>query len=105
MHVTCHLRLGHNNTETKLVPTYVKYFELKGTKIGLCSAGSFHSLVVSTQGELFAFGSNNDGQLGIFDAHSDGRRDQLEPKSVNRYTTLAQVGHAAVVMVFILVAE
>ncbi len=55
------LGLGHNNKI--LLPRFVK--GLKGVKIKQVACGSWHTAVVTEDGQLYTFGRNNDGQLGL----------------------------------------
>ncbi|XP_076627928.1 RCC1 and BTB domain containing protein claret isoform X2 [Colletes latitarsis] len=58
-----HGQLGHGNTDKKNTPTLVT--SLLGTFIRSVSAGHAHTLALSTEGIVYAFGCNVFGQLGI----------------------------------------
>ncbi|XP_034188520.2 RCC1 and BTB domain containing protein claret [Osmia lignaria lignaria] len=58
-----HGQLGHGNTDKKMVPTLVT--SLLGTVIRYISAGHAHTLALSTEGAVYAFGCNIFGQLGV----------------------------------------
>ncbi|XP_076673695.1 RCC1 and BTB domain containing protein claret [Andrena cerasifolii] len=57
-----HGQLGHGNTDEKTTPTLVT--SLLGVVIRSISAGHAHTLVLSTEGIVYAFGCNIFGQLG-----------------------------------------
>eukprot|EP00475_Leptophrys_vorax_P023127 TRINITY_DN3153_c0_g1_i1.p1 TRINITY_DN3153_c0_g1~~TRINITY_DN3153_c0_g1_i1.p1 ORF type:complete len:528 (+),score=150.97 TRINITY_DN3153_c0_g1_i1:104-1687(+) len=56
-------KLGHDDVDDKLVPAVVKAFE--GIEIVQVAAGGYHSLAVSSSGELFAWGWGKGGRLGV----------------------------------------
>ncbi|XP_076387306.1 RCC1 and BTB domain containing protein claret isoform X2 [Megachile rotundata] len=58
-----HGQLGHGNTDKKIVPTLIT--SLLGTVIRYISAGHAHTLALSTEGIVYAFGCNIFGQLGV----------------------------------------
>ncbi|XP_076231996.1 RCC1 and BTB domain containing protein claret [Calliopsis andreniformis] len=58
-----HGQLGHGNTEEKTTPTLVT--SLLGVVIRSINAGHAHTLVLSAEGIVYAFGCNIFGQLGI----------------------------------------
>ncbi|XP_058799619.1 uncharacterized protein LOC131669061 isoform X2 [Phymastichus coffea] len=58
-----HGQLGHGNTEAKREPTLVSY--LLGVVIRFVSAGYAHTLALSADGYVYAFGCNSFGQLGL----------------------------------------
>lgn len=58
-----HGQLGHGNTDQKMTPTLVT--SLLGVFIRSISAGHAHTLVLSTEGIVYAFGCNIFGQLGL----------------------------------------
>lgn len=57
-----HGQLGHGNTDEKTTPTLVT--SLLGVVIRSISAGHAHTLLLSTEGIVYAFGCNIFGQLG-----------------------------------------
>lgn len=57
------LQLGHGDVSILDVPTEVE--ALAGIKISKISAGGWHSLALSEFGDLYAWGWNDTGQLGI----------------------------------------
>jgi len=59
-------QLGDGTTVQKLVPTQVKGVGGVGyiTNISQIAAGSSHSVAIKTDGTLWAWGANNNGQLG-----------------------------------------
>eukprot|EP01102_Stenamoeba_stenopodia_P020415 TRINITY_DN7925_c0_g2_i1.p1 TRINITY_DN7925_c0_g2~~TRINITY_DN7925_c0_g2_i1.p1 ORF type:complete len:588 (-),score=107.12 TRINITY_DN7925_c0_g2_i1:64-1827(-) len=70
-------KLGHNNQESVNLPTVVE--KLRGTVISQVSAGAYHSAAISNAGELYMWGWNYYGQLGI--GHT-GPESQSEPVRV-----------------------
>lgn len=58
-----HGQLGHGNTDEKTIPTLVA--SLLGTVVCYISAGYAHTLTLSVDGVVYAFGCNVLGQLGI----------------------------------------
>lgn len=58
-----HGQLGHGNTDKKMTPTLVT--SLLGTVIRYITAGHAHTLALSTEGIVYAFGCNIFGQLGV----------------------------------------
>jgi alpha-tubulin suppressor-like RCC1 family protein len=58
-------RLGDGTTITRSRPTLITFSRLQaGETIESVDAGSSHSLAVTTNGRVYAWGSNYDGQLG-----------------------------------------
>ena len=55
-------RLGHGDEEGLMVPRPVA--ALQGERVSAIAAGGEHSLVVTTHGQVFSFGSGSFGQLG-----------------------------------------
>ncbi|KAJ8301898.1 hypothetical protein KUTeg_020885 [Tegillarca granosa] len=58
-----HGQLGHGNPDDLLIPTKVK--ALSDDTITQISAGYCHTLVLNTQGEVYAFGCGFFGQMGL----------------------------------------
>ncbi|EZA52561.1 E3 ubiquitin-protein ligase HERC2 isoform X2 [Ooceraea biroi] len=56
-------QLGHNDLETSDDPELIE--ALAGLKVVHISAGGWHSAVVTNQGDLYAWGWNSNGELGI----------------------------------------
>ena len=52
--------------------------DLGGLKIVKIATGLQHTLLLSKTGEVFAFGSNNNGQLGLLDFHPRGVPTQVK---------------------------
>jgi len=59
-------QLGVGDTENRVMPTLVRG-ELEGRKVLQVAAGQFHTLCVTEDGSVFAFGDNGGGQLGVGD--------------------------------------
>ena len=58
------VQLGVGDTDDRVVPTLVQG-ELAGRKVLHVAAGMAHTLCLTGDGMVFAFGSNNQGQLGV----------------------------------------
>lgn len=58
-----HGQLGHGNIEDVRTPTLIEYF--KDIVIAQIAAGHAHTLVLTSKGIVYSFGSNFVGQLGI----------------------------------------
>ncbi|GMF10820.1 unnamed protein product [Phytophthora lilii] len=56
-------RLGHGDHDSRLVPTLVN--SLKGTSVAAIACGGSHSGVVAANGDVFTWGSDSLGQLGL----------------------------------------
>jgi len=69
-------RLGHGDQEISYVPILIE--ALRGVRVVAASAGEYHSLVLSTAGQVYSFGMGSDGQLG----HRDDFANQLLPKLI-----------------------
>ena len=52
--------------------------DLGGLKISKIATGLQHTLLLSKTGEVYAFGSNNNGQLGLLDFHPRGVPTQVK---------------------------
>ena len=76
-------KLGHGDRRNQLLPRLVE--ALRGVKVAMVAAGSYHSLVVA-EGSAYSFGDGVMGQLG----HGD-RHEHLVPK---RITALERVRSA-----------
>ena len=93
-----HGQLGGGDTEGSVVPTLVRG-GLQGRKVLQVAAGAGHTVCVTVEGAVFAFGCNSFGQLGFGD--TDGRnvptllRGELENKSVMQVA--AGYGHTVLV--------
>ena len=59
-------QLGVGNTANTVVPTLVRG-ELQGKKVLQVAAGGNHTMCVTEDGSVFAFGRNTQGQLGVGD--------------------------------------
>ncbi|KAL0478928.1 hypothetical protein AKO1_007824 [Acrasis kona] len=62
---SCSGQLGLGQTNTiKRVPIHLDFYKING-KVKKVSAGFDHTLILTTDGNIFACGSNSDGQLGL----------------------------------------
>ena len=81
----CQGQLGVGDTENRVVPTLVRG-ELQGRKVLQVAAGVCHTMCVTDDGAVFAFGASDTGQLGV--GGTERRlvptllRGELENKSV-----------------------
>lgn len=71
-----HGQLGHSTEKDQLTPKLVE--ALSGKKLTKVSCGSFHTIVMSSDWEVFSFGRGSMGRLG----HGDSD-DQLIPKQID----------------------
>ena len=77
-------QLGHSDTQSRLSPTPVVL--LHGRQFSVAACGLEHTVVVSTGGTAFAFGTTRNGRLGIGnDAPQTGR--QARPRAVSSTAT------------------
>ena len=81
-------RLGHGDKEDQLMPKVIE--ALRGTRVVAIAAGSFHSMVLTDEGEVLSFGLGRVGRLG----HGDGE-DQLVPKVIEALRGVRVVAIAA----------
>ncbi|KAG1657956.1 hypothetical protein FOA52_004727 [Chlamydomonas sp. UWO 241] len=65
-------RLGHGSCDDSFVPKPISFFS--GMSVAAVACGDTHTLVTTRSGELYAFGRNQNGQLGVGD-----RDDRLSP--------------------------
>lgn len=56
-------RLGHGSCSDYFVPHPIKL--LAGMEITMIACGDTHSIALSSAGKLYAFGRNQNGQLGL----------------------------------------
>jgi alpha-tubulin suppressor-like RCC1 family protein len=59
-------RLGHGDQDIRFIPTKIESLERTGKIVSLAAGGS-HSLVLNEEGQVFSFGGNDRGQLGLGD--------------------------------------
>lgn len=68
-------RLGHGNSSDLFLPHSIRV--LQGLQIKQMACGDSHCLAISTDGEVYSWGRNQNGQLGL--GHHD---DSLRPQKV-----------------------
>ena len=68
-------RLGHGDEQNQLVPKVVD--ALQGVRVCQVAAGESHSMVLTADGQVLAFGLGRYGRLG-----HENEEDQLVPKVV-----------------------
>ena len=61
--------------------------KLEGVNFVDVSAGGYHTLALTESGQLYVFGRNDDGQLGLGDLHT--RRAPTILPSVTRFVSIA----------------
>jgi len=59
------LYLGHNDRQPRHVPTLMPGAVFAGSKVVMVAAGGSHTVAVTSKGVLWAWGYNENGQLGI----------------------------------------
>jgi alpha-tubulin suppressor-like RCC1 family protein len=83
-------RLGHGSSLDQFLPKEIAFFA--GRKVDQVACGDTHTLVLVQGGELYSFGRNQNGQLGV--GHTN---DCLSPQHVEalrvRGTKLIQYEH------------
>ena len=62
-------QLGVGDTESRLVATLVTA-QLQGNSAVYVAAGEYHTLCITADGSLFAWGQNKDGKLGVGDTEN-----------------------------------
>ncbi|KAJ3088184.1 hypothetical protein HK102_009358 [Quaeritorhiza haematococci] len=58
-------QLGVGDEEVRRQPALVRFFTERGLKLSQISGGNHHTLFLTTNGEVYACGRNDEGQLGI----------------------------------------
>ena len=79
-------RLGHGDEIDQLQPTLLTYFQQINVTVGQVLCGGHHSAALSTDGQVFTWGFDDDGRLGH---GSPGH--QLLPKPVHALTDVIVV--------------
>ena len=69
-------RLGHGDTQSQPQPKKVEAFA--DQRVIAASAGAFHSLAITADGDVFTWGKGESGNLG----HGEGESNQLLPKKI-----------------------
>jgi alpha-tubulin suppressor-like RCC1 family protein len=86
-----HGQLGLDSTDT--LPTgnrrvwQPREVKLDGVFFADVSAGGYHTLALTNTGQLYVFGRNDDGQLGLGDLHT--RRAPTKISSIIRFVSIA----------------
>lgn len=75
-------QLGHSNKKDLPHPEEIKFF--KDKKVSKIACGDYHTMIITQNGELYAFGEGNMGQLG-----TGGKEDSSTPKKVKLNYELA----------------
>lgn len=84
------LGIGDNAQGTNVSAwTKIDFFEKNGLKVKSCDTGFGHSLVLTEDGKVFAWGVNEVGQLGLGDVQS-----RYEPTELTYFNGLGVKGVA-----------
>ena len=92
-----HLQLGLDKGGFIAAPHRVD--ALKKLRVVGCSAGTYHSICFTNQNELFAWGSNKSGQLGVAHEKSGTGSALVSPKKVPIERSLKQYGSVKILQV------
>eukprot|EP00741_Cyanophora_paradoxa_P016699 tig00020938_g16128.t1 len=74
-------RLGHGDEQIQTLPKIVNFFASKGIHVTQVALGGSHSLALTEAREVFAWGLNDHGQLGLASL-----KDALQPRRVDALT-------------------
>ena len=85
-----HGQLGHGGTSNRLVPTMITPTAFSDVRIIAISAGRSHSMVLDSNGDVWIWGSGDNGQLG----HGD-TEDRLVPTRI-KHSDFASVNIIAI---------
>ena len=72
-------QLGHDDWYEQTAPKAVEYFERQQIVLQHVTAGCHHSLALSDDGILYAWGANDYGQLGLGDRDLGGQPSTYSP--------------------------
>jgi RCC1 and BTB domain-containing protein len=78
-------QLGHNDTRSRNSPFLVE--SLKNKFIVQAACGYYHTMVMRDSGEIYAFGRNDKGQLGI----ETNLQALIAPKQITEFLTVTLV--------------
>ncbi len=89
-------RLGHGDSDVRLVPTAIESLLLDGYRIVRIAAGGTHTLLLASDGTVFSFGRGTSGPLGHGDttSHNTPMPIQSDPLAGHSITDLAASGHS-----------
>ncbi|MBK5967096.1 hypothetical protein CCR95_24255 [Thiocystis minor] len=88
-----HGQLGDGTIERRLNPVWVSAL---GDRVAAASAGEYHSLALTTDGSVWAWGDNYCGQLGDGTLYTSGRRIPYQVMSGAKAVAAGQVHSLAV---------
>ena len=77
------LQLGHGDIDSQELPTEID--ALAGIKIIKISAGGWHSLALSAFGDVYAWGWNDTGQLGIKNTSKEDKESYSIPTLIDLF--------------------
>lgn len=86
-------QLGHGTLDDEEEPLLVE--ALAGVKIVEIAAGGWHSCAISDQGDLYTWGWNSNGQLGLFDDEKSSLTVMAVPQVVDFEKTTKNVQKTA----------
>ena len=78
-------RLGHDSVEKECSPRVVE--ELAEHKVINVSLGVFHTIAVLDSGQVYAWGQNKYGKLGVHYANLEENEPKLIPTKISLYRT------------------
>ncbi len=78
-------RLGHGDTDNRLVPTPIAQEDVFGHAVTGLATGGSHTVLVSSGGTVFTFGRGDGGQLGLGD-----KEDRLRPARIELLNLLGK---------------
>ncbi len=88
-------QLGQGDEDIKVEPVMLGPSSLGGIPVAGVACGSYHTLVVTRVGSLFAFGSGDDGQLGFGDSEDRSVPEKVRPECLGGAIIVhAAAGHA-----------
>jgi len=84
-----HGQLGHGNADSEFVPRLIEASSVTRKKIVRAAAGVGHSVLLTSEGEIFSFGNGTVGQLGHGSAYLF--TDVYEPRLVAFKTSVSTI--------------
>ncbi|CAB3385487.1 Hypothetical predicted protein [Cloeon dipterum] len=83
--------LGLGTKEHTMVPTKVEG-DLEGKRVVQVACGTFHTLALTSDGEVFAFGSNDFGELGLGNTEETSHPKKVNGLLAGRFVTAVACG-------------
>jgi len=88
--------LGTGETENALTPKRIPFF--RNRKVAQVAAGWAHTLVLTKKGEIFTFGHNAMGQLGLNGTNMEIDPQKVRPIRGEKFTHIAAGSHHSVAL-------